>query len=199
MNLYAYVGNDPVNHFDPTGEAGVCVTISCGGRTATLQITPGGRTRTVSLGNSNRFTSARGDAFTNAVEGAVLLGNDSLNPLADVAAFAEKPSAGTLIIAAGTFPGPNLLKGADKIIPGKAVETLANVRNTGKAPDGHVGGRTFQNREGRLPQDGNCREYDVDPKPASGSRNAERLVVDQDTGRAFYTPDHYETFQEIEY
>jgi len=33
----------------------------------------------------------------------------------------------------------------------------------------------------------------VDPR-APGGRNADRLVIDQDNGRAYYTSDHYDTF-----
>ena len=57
---------------------------------------------------------------------------------------------------------------------------------------------SLKNREGRLPEDGSYREYDVDPKPPKGTpRNGDRLDVDQDTGRAYFTDDHYETFTEI--
>ena len=55
-----------------------------------------------------------------------------------------------------------------------------------------------KNAEGRLPSGGKYREYDVDPRPPAGTtRNAERIVVDESTGRAYYTDDHYRTFTEI--
>ncbi|MEI9999243.1 MAG: ribonuclease domain-containing protein [Verrucomicrobiota bacterium] len=46
--------------------------------------------------------------------------------------------------------------------------------------------------EGRLPYGGDYREFDVDPH--SGHRNAQRLIVDWNTKRAWYTGDHYRTF-----
>ena len=65
--------------------------------------------------------------------------------------------------------------------------------NKGDPPPGYVGGRTFQNRERRLPQ-GRYREYDVNPKIRGRNRGAERLVIEQQTGKAYYTADHYKTF-----
>ena len=77
-------------------------------------------------------------------------------------------------------------------VPQKALDVLAYVRRTGEAPEGYVGGRVFENREGRLPSDGDYREFDVDPH--NGQRNAERLIVDWNTKQAWYTGDHYRTF-----
>jgi guanyl-specific ribonuclease Sa len=75
---------------------------------------------------------------------------------------------------------------------------LQHVKQTGTHPPGFVGGRTFKNAEGRLPAGGKYREYDVDVKPPPGTRrNAERIVVDENTGRAWYTDDHYGSFTEI--
>jgi ribonuclease T1 len=77
-------------------------------------------------------------------------------------------------------------------IPQKAFDVLKIVRETGHAPEGYVGGRRFENREGRLPSGGDYREFDVDPH--EGQRNAERIIVDWQTKQAWYTDDHYETF-----
>jgi ribonuclease T1 len=78
------------------------------------------------------------------------------------------------------------------VVPSKAKDVLAYVRRTGEAPDGYVGGRRFENREGRLPEGGDYREFDVDPH--TGQRNAERIIVDWSTRKAWYTDDHYRTF-----
>ena len=77
-------------------------------------------------------------------------------------------------------------------IPAKAQQVLQYVRENGRAPEGYVGGRTFENREGRLPEGGDYREFDVDPH--NGQRNAERVIVDWSTKQAWYTGDHYRTF-----
>jgi guanyl-specific ribonuclease Sa len=64
-------------------------------------------------------------------------------------------------------------------------------------PRGYKGGRVFQNREGKLPACGNYREYDIHPYVKGQNRGSERIIVDINTGRAWYTPDHYQTFIEI--
>lgn len=82
----------------------------------------------------------------------------------------------------------------DDKVPQKAKDTAEHVeKNNGEPPEGYEGGREFKNREGKLP-DGEYKEYDVDPKVSGQSRNAERIVRDQNTGQRYYTPDHYDTF-----
>ena len=63
----------------------------------------------------------------------------------------------------------------------------------GKPLPGYVGGKTFYNRERKLPPS-QYREYDVHPVQPGRNRGPERLVIDQRTGKAYYTPDHYDTF-----
>ncbi|HEX2501600.1 MAG TPA: ribonuclease domain-containing protein [Methylomirabilota bacterium] len=76
----------------------------------------------------------------------------------------------------------------------RAREVLTAIEARGGAAlPGYVGGRAFHNRERRLPA-GRYREYDVHPRVAGQDRGPERLVVDQTTGRAYYTGDHYRTF-----
>jgi hypothetical protein len=82
-------------------------------------------------------------------------------------------------------------------VPLKATNVARHVRASSLKPlPGYVGGKAFKNRQAKLPLGRKYKEFDVDPKPASGtSRNAERIVVDVDNPRrAWYTPDHYETF-----
>ncbi len=77
---------------------------------------------------------------------------------------------------------------------------------TGKSPAGTKGGGPFNN-DGRnnsqvlAPTDshGNAityREWDVHPAPAKGGRGTERIVTGSD-GSAYYTSDHYKTFEKI--
>ncbi len=82
--------------------------------------------------------------------------------------------------------------GGGSQVPAKALHVLQVVRETGQAPEGYVGGRTFENREGRLASGGDYREFDVDPH--NGQRNAERIIVEWNTKKAWYTGDHYQTF-----
>ena len=60
------------------------------------------------------------------------------------------------------------------------------------APGMCIGGDTFGNREGLLPE-GNYHECDVNTL-GSESRGAERIVWDTE-GNIYYTDDHYESFE----
>jgi ribonuclease T1 len=88
-------------------------------------------------------------------------------------------------------------------VPEYVMDVLAYVKQHGTAPDGYVGGRTFQNREKRLPEKDKegqkirYREWDVFPKIQGRNRGAERMVTSSDE-RAWYTRDHYRTFVEID-
>ncbi len=76
----------------------------------------------------------------------------------------------------------------------KAKDLLEAIQqHEGKALPGYIGGGAFQNRERRLPP-GHYREYDMNPRMRGRSRDAERIVIEQDTGRAYYTGNHYRTF-----
>ena len=82
----------------------------------------------------------------------------------------------------------------EQTAPQRAQDLLVRLQaRHGKPLPGYVGGRTFQNREHRLPS-GDYREYDVNPNIRGRSRDTERIVIEQDTGRAYYTDDHYRTF-----
>ena len=82
----------------------------------------------------------------------------------------------------------------ERAAPQKAHDLLAQLQaRHGEPLPGYLGGREFQNRERRLPP-GRYREYDVNPKIRGRSRDAERIVVEQKTGKAYYSGDHYRTF-----
>lgn len=92
------------------------------------------------------------------------------------------PLAGTEDNAPATIP------------PQKARDLLKLLQERAGVPlPGYVGGRDFQNRERRLPR-GRYREYDVNPKVRGRARDAERIVIERRTGKAYYTGDHYRTF-----
>lgn len=100
------------------------------------------------------------------------------------------PSAAQQELVAKPAPGIT----TDVEIPQKARDVLAEIqKRKGEPLPGYVGGRTFGNRERRLPR-GTYREYDVNPKRPEKSRGTERIVIEQRTGKAYYSPDHYETF-----
>jgi ribonuclease T1 len=79
-------------------------------------------------------------------------------------------------------------------VPQKARDLLQTIQDRhGEPLPGYVGGRTFHNRERHLPK-GRYREYDVNPKLRGRPRDGERIVIEEKTGKAYYTRDHYRTF-----
>lgn len=88
-------------------------------------------------------------------------------------------------------------------VPHYVIDVLHEVQKTGRTFDGYVGGRTFQNREKRLPRTEESgrkikyKEWDVHPKIKGKNRGAERLVTGSDDN-AYYTKDHYNSFIQIE-
>jgi ribonuclease T1 len=101
--------------------------------------------------------------------------------------LAPAPSrvASTADSSATVLPPPPLFK---------AKEILEAIQKRhGEPLPGYAGARTFQNRERRLPP-GRYREYDVNPHIPGRNRGPERLVIEQRTGKAYYTGDHYVTF-----
>jgi len=60
-------------------------------------------------------------------------------------------------------------------------------------PGMSIGGGPFNNYDGQLPE-GNYRECDINY--TGGFRGPERLVYSDD-GRIYYTPDHYQTFEQL--
>lgn len=88
-------------------------------------------------------------------------------------------------------------------VPDYALDVLNYVRKHGEAPDGYVGGREFQNKEGRLPKKDaeghklHYSEWDVHPKVQGQNRGPERLITGSDHS-GWYTANHYKTFQKIE-
>lgn len=103
--------------------------------------------------------------------------------------LAPGPGNSILTLPESSDP-PSSLRG----VPQKVYDLLQRLEERGGSPlPGYVGGREFQNRERRLPR-GRYREYDVNPKIRGQSRDAERIVIEQRTGKAYYTGDHYRTF-----
>jgi guanyl-specific ribonuclease Sa len=93
--------------------------------------------------------------------------------------------------------------GQSSKFPDYALETLEYIREHNEAPAGFVGGRVFQNREGQLPKTDdkgikiNYQEWDVQGKEQGKNRGTERLVTSS-LGEAYFTSDHYRSFQKIQ-
>jgi len=135
------------------------------------------------------------------VLGGLLFGEPTGTPSAGSSSEPSVPSASVPSVqSAGpalhdaTPPLDRALHRAAKDPLQKSKDLLEAIQqHEGKALPGYIGGGAFQNRERRLPR-GHYREYDVSPKIRGRSRDAERIVIEQDTGKAYYTGDHYRTF-----
>ncbi|MFD2685453.1 ribonuclease domain-containing protein [Streptomyces phyllanthi] len=84
-------------------------------------------------------------------------------------------------------------------LPSQAYDTLELIESGGPFPyeqDGSV----FQNREGILPSQstGYYHEYTV-KTPGSSTRGARRVVTGEEYQEDYYTADHYESFDLIDY
>ena len=122
-------------------------------------------------------------------------GGSSPEPAVQPSSVPTVQSAGPVLRDTTTTPPPDRRSHrAAKEPLQKAKDLLEAIqKHGGNALPGYIGGREFQNRERRLPQ-GHYREYDVNPKVRGRSRDAERIVIEQDTGKAYYTGNHYRTF-----
>jgi guanyl-specific ribonuclease Sa len=104
------------------------------------------------------------------------------------------PFSGNSILTPWDPRDPIDVRPSLRTAPQKAYDLLQRLDERDGSPlPGYVGGREFQNRERRLPR-GRYREYDVNPKIRGRSRDAERIVIERQTGKAYYTGDHYRTF-----
>jgi guanyl-specific ribonuclease Sa len=109
-------------------------------------------------------------------------------------ALTARASARAMPTAAVESPAESSTDSRVQSPPLKAHEILQAVQKRhGNPLPGYVGGRIFQNRERRLPF-GRYREYDVNPRIPGRNRGPERVVIEQRTGKAYYTGDHYVTF-----
>jgi guanyl-specific ribonuclease Sa len=82
-------------------------------------------------------------------------------------------------------------------IPPRVFEVYRYALEHHAPPAGHIGGRVWHNREKKLPRGGKYHEFDVNPKVRGRNRGAERVIIDYNTGRGWYTSDHYRTFISI--
>jgi guanyl-specific ribonuclease Sa len=115
-------------------------------------------------------------------------------------------SANTADVPSWTQPAPPQQGPTGPQIPQSAQDTLKQI-DQGKWPQsanapGTKGGRPYMNGDEHLPPtDGSGKpityqEWDVNPKVPGQDRGNERIVTGSD-GSAWYSPDHYQTFQRL--
>lgn len=111
----------------------------------------------------------------------------------------ETPPAPTPAAADTTVEDVTIRDLSDRVVFEGDVElreTLARI-DAGRKLKFRNDGTVFQNRERRLPSrpSGYYREW-VHPTPGLSGPGPQRVVTG-DGGEAFYTPDHYQTFEQI--
>ncbi|MBC9729494.1 ribonuclease domain-containing protein [Streptomyces sp. TRM68367] len=101
------------------------------------------------------------------------------------------PAAGAAPTAVGSICYSNL--------PSQAHDTLDLIEQGGPYPF-EQDGTVFQNREGILPSQprGYYHEYTV-ITPGSDTRGARRIVTGERNQEDYYTADHYESFDLVDY
>lgn len=84
-------------------------------------------------------------------------------------------------------------------LPSQAYDTLELIEQGGPYPYSQDG-TVFQNREGILPSQstGYYHEYTV-ITPGSSTRGARRIVTGEEAQEDYYTADHYESFDLVDY
>ncbi|MFI6348265.1 ribonuclease domain-containing protein [Streptomyces sp. NPDC050560] len=84
-------------------------------------------------------------------------------------------------------------------LPSQAHDTLDLIDQGGPYPYPQDDG-VFENREGLLPQQSNgyYHEYTVET-PGSPDRGARRIIAGQATDEDYYTADHYESFDLVDF
>ncbi|MGY1438788.1 ribonuclease domain-containing protein [Streptomyces reniochalinae] len=125
-----------------------------------------------------------------ALAAALLAGGPALTT-ASAAAPAPTVAAAQHVAAVGDI--------CESKLPAEAHETLDLIEQGGPYPypqDGTV----FQNREGVLPDqsEGYYHEYTVET-PGSDDRGARRIVTGEEEQEDYYTADHYESFDLVDY
>jgi len=58
-------------------------------------------------------------------------------------------------------------------------------------------GGTYYNYDGQLPNGDSFQEFDTNPRACGAHRDAARIVVDDNTGVVWYSPDHYSDFYQL--
>jgi len=115
--------------------------------------------------------------------------NDSSSGIAEDGSYTSKDDVALYIHTYGKLPSNFITKNDAKKLgwTGGGLDEFAE----GKC----IGGDTFGNYEGKLPDGKKYKECDIDTL-GSDSRGAKRIVYSDD-GSVYYTDDHYENFEQV--
>ena len=195
FNRYAYANNNPYRYIDPDGNIPVetswdLANVATGVTSAAFNFSTG------------NFVGAALDVVGVVIDAAAAVTPYVPGGASSIIKAAREGAQQVGTRSAKTADDVVVPNGGSRRLPfndqdriTETNNTLDRIENGGPFPH-KKDGTVFQNREGRLP-DGNYREYTVET-PGASNRGARRIVRDEDTGRTFYTDDHYDNFVEID-
>lgn len=139
--------------------------------------------------SANAITLDARDLLSMSSEETSDVGQQTDSTLAEDGVYTSKEDVALYIHTYGKLPSNFITKNDAKKLGwnGGGLEEVA--------PGKSIGGDTFGNYEGKLPEDKKYKECDIDTMGAA-SRGAKRIVYSDD-GYVYYTDDHYENFEQL--
>lgn len=187
---YAYLSGNPTNDSDPTGMCGFWCWVAVGAVAVVATVATAGVADLVVAGGATLAVGG-GDLLTAAAAGGA------------AGAIGATGNAALQTWSNHNGPYDPTATSPSSEVPDTANDTLEKIQSGDWPPadgSGTQGGSAFGNKEGLLPQadsSGNplsYKEWDVNEKTGS-TRDAERIVTCDQTGKAYYTGDHYGSFE----
>ena len=142
-----------------------------------------------SSSSSSTSVSSSSDRYASASTGASEPGSSAV---AESEYYISKDEVAAYIHEFGHLPGNYISK--SKARKAGWVPSKGNLDEV--CPGKSIGGSEFYNDEGQLPDARGRTWKECDINYTGGHRGAERIVFSND-GLVFYTPDHYQTFEQL--
>ena len=197
INLYAYVGNDPENATDPDGLLGdrTLDPLGCGGAQSNEE--DNGRLRpppSTACGLTGSWEDSSVSRGVKATVRAVTELDDTVDSIIDISTDALDSATLTPAEVWEYLRNPDL--------PSEARETIEQFKeqNYQWRPGQFYNKKDYKNETyPKLPAGGRYVEMYARQYPQGFFKPApqDRVVVDLNSGRAWYTPDHYKHWREI--
>lgn len=185
LNRYSYAVNNPLKYTDPSGHCVWIFTPFCGAITSFL-------TR-IAQPVINFVTKTQNNPVVQKVEQNVA--KTQSNPVVQKVENTAGKLGNNPVVQKTTSNVEKITKTAN--VPSKALDIAQKIKEHAGQPIKGYMSKPFENREGLLPKDGKYIEHDIKPWIEMVNRGKERLVIDINNGRTWYTSTHYNSFVEI--
>jgi RHS repeat-associated protein len=191
LNRYSYARNNPLKYTDPSGNNlalvwGAIVTAVI----RAVQPVQNLITKITAKPSANQNLQKGGEKISDS--GKKLNQNtNQVKPQQNPIQTGNKVSSNNSSINTQNNP---LQKGSPGVPP-KALDIAQKLKESGgKKIDGYVSKIYHNKTEPLLPEGGKYIEHDIKPLISNLERGLERVVMDINTGKTWYTPDHYKTW-----